>query len=176
MPNANPPHKQDRKVTDAEDRCAMVELATAEYPYMSLCRYEVDNNDGGLTLTPFTLGELHKLYPDDHLYFIMGSDTMYHMENWTGLDVMLESCTLAAVYRVNQDEGERSFEDQAQYLRDTLGADIVTMTYSDNGVSSTLIRSKLLNGESLEGILPKSVEDYIRAHGLYGTADMALAA
>ena len=176
MPNANPPHKQDRKVTDAEDRCAMVELATAEYPYMSLCRYEVDNNDGGLTLTPFTLGELHKLYPDDHLYFIMGSDTMYHMENWTGLDVMLESCTLAAVYRVNQDEGERSFEDQAQYLRDTLGADIVTMTYSDNGVSSTLIRSKLLNGESLEGILPESVEDYIWAHGLYGTADMALAA
>ena len=77
---------------------------------------------------------------------------------------------------MNQDEGERSFEDQAQYLRDTLGADIVTMTYSDNGVSSTLIRNKLANRESLEGILPKSVEDYIWAHGLYGTADVALAA
>lgn len=176
MPNANPPHKQDRKVTDAEDRCAMVELATADYPYMKLCRYEVDNNDGGLTLTTFTLGELHKLYPDDHLYFIMGSDTMYHMENWTGLDVMLESCSLAVVYRVNQDEGERSFEDQAQYLRDTMGADIVTLTYTDSGLSSTLIRGKLENGESLEGILPKAEEDYIWAHGLYGTEDVELAA
>ena len=176
MPNANPPHKQDRNVTDAEDRCAMVELATADYPYMKLCRYEVDNNDGGLTLTTYTMGELHKLYPDDTLYFIMGSDTMYHMENWTGLDVMLESCTLAVINRPNQEEGERSFDEQAQYLRDTLGAKIVTLTNPDRGLSSTLIRNKLANHESLEGILPKSVEDYIWAHGLYGTADLALAA
>ena len=73
-------------------------------------------------------------------------------------------------------EGERSFDDQAQYLRDTLGAKIVTLTNPDRGLSSTLIRNKLANHESLEGILPKSVEDYIWAHGLYGTADLALAA
>ena len=176
MPNANPPHKQDRNVTDAEDRCAMVELALQDYPYMKLCRYEVDNNDGGLTLTTFTLGELHKLYPEDQLYFIMGSDTMYHMENWTGLDTMLESCTLAVVQRLNQEEGERGFDEQAEYLRQTYGARIVTLTHADRGLSSTLIRSKLANGESLEGIVAKPVEDYIWEHGLYGTAEPALAA
>ena len=33
MPSHTPPHKTDHLVTDTKDRCEMVKLAIAEYPY-----------------------------------------------------------------------------------------------------------------------------------------------
>ena len=33
MPSHIPPHKTDHQITDTNDRCEMVKLAIAEYPY-----------------------------------------------------------------------------------------------------------------------------------------------
>ena len=33
MPSHTPPHKTDHQITDTNDRCEMVKLAIAEYPY-----------------------------------------------------------------------------------------------------------------------------------------------
>lgn len=159
MPNGNPPHKSN--VTDAEDRCKMIELAIKNYPHLKLSRYEVDGDNTGHHYTYETMAGLKKLYPDTEFCFICGGDTLSRMETWDGFDTLIKLCSFAAMAR-----DEKDFSDKVEYLRSKYGMKI-DIIYPEN-FSSTQIRKRIKDGETLEGLVPYQVEAYIYEHGLYG--------
>ena len=71
MPSGQPPHKKDYKVTDADIRCKMVEIAIAEYPYFCCSDFEIRRQ--GNTYTAQTLALLKETYPEHTFYFIVGA-------------------------------------------------------------------------------------------------------
>jgi len=78
IPAYNPPHKKD--VVSYHHRRNMVKLATKNNPFFELC--EIEKKKGGTSWTIGTLKELHKLYPDDILYLIIGSDQYAVLNTW----------------------------------------------------------------------------------------------
>ncbi len=159
MPNGNPPHKSN--VTDAEDRCKMIELAIKDYPHLKLSRYEVDGDNTGHHYTYETMAGLKKLYPDTEFCFICGGDTLSRMETWDGFDTLIKLCSFAAIAR-----DEKDFSDKVEYLSSKYGMTI-NIIYPEN-FSSTQIRKRIQDGETIEGLVPYQAEAYIYEHGLYG--------
>ena len=80
MPAGSPAFKQDKRVSDPEDRYAMTVLATAANAAFYASRFEIDRP--GVTYTVDTLSELRRHYPDNvELYFITEptpSSTFWH--------------------------------------------------------------------------------------------------
>lgn len=105
MPNGNPPHKSS--VTDAEDRCKMIELAIKDYPHLKLSRYEADGDNTNHHYTYETMAGLKKLYPDTEFCFICGGDTLSRMETWYGFDSLIRLCTFAAAARDEKDFADK---------------------------------------------------------------------
>ena len=69
MPSHIPPHKTDHQITDTNDRCEMVKLAIAEYPYFRFSDFEISRT--GNTYTAQTLQLLKEAYPEHTFYFIV---------------------------------------------------------------------------------------------------------
>lgn len=168
MPSGNPPHKQGRHVTDVEDRCAMVDLAVEEVPYFKLSRFEADR--AGKTYTAETLRLLKAAYPQHHFYFIIGADSLYEIERWYHPeDVMAQAVILAAGR--DYDQASRSIDDQIRYLNERYHADIRRLHSEEIDISSSELRGMEARGRNIYKYVPKIVEDYIEAHGLYQEQD-----
>ena len=62
MPSHIPPHKTDHQITDTNDRCEMVKLAIAEYPYFRFSDFEISSDRH--TTRPRDLQLLKEAYLD----------------------------------------------------------------------------------------------------------------
>ena len=166
MPNGIPPHKQDRKVASGEDRIAMIECAIADYPYMKVCSYQVEQ--GGLSYVGQDFEKFNKLYPNTDFYFIIGADNAYTLENWYYFDLLIQNCNIAVAGREVEGQ-ERTLDEQIAYLCSTYDMNIVGLEFQGEAVSSTMIREKLKNGEDVSAYINENELNYIKAHGLYDT-------
>lgn len=83
------------------------------------------------------------------------------MESWKGFDILIKQCGFAAMAR-----DEKDFNDKVEYLRKKYGITIAII-YPEN-FSSTQIRKRIQNGETLAGLVPHQVESYIYEYNLYG--------
>ena len=147
----------------------MAELAIGTHPGFKLSRFEIDRADGGYTYTSDTLEILLSRYPDTDFYFLIGSDSLFQIEDWHEPALVMERCILAAAPR-DYPEMERSFSEQAAYLRRHYHARIEELDFQEIDISSTEIRALAAEGKPLSGLVPESVEAYIREHGLYGAS------
>lgn len=81
MPAGRPAFKQDKQVSEGEDRYAMTLLATADNPHFLASRFEVDR--AGITYTADTLERLRAIYPENvEIYFITGADAIADIVRW----------------------------------------------------------------------------------------------
>lgn len=167
LPTGNPPHKHDG-LADKYDRLRMVELAIENEQGMSVSREEIDR--GGVIYTVDTLTNLHAKMPDCELIYLIGADTLRALGTWRQVDKVIERCRFLVMMR----EGETP-EDVVSLagLWTERGADIAFLNARKMDVSSTLIRERVRAGQSLTGLVPQAVEDYIHAHNLYLEADGA---
>ena len=160
MPAGNPYLKSE--VTDYETRARMVESAIEGIPCYTLSRLE-DSTEN--TYTFETLHALHTLYPDDTLYFIVGADSVLHMENWRCPEAIFRSCIILAARRPGyRDTGLIS---KIEELRKRFEADIRMLPCEAVDVSSTSIRANLREGKGIRDMVPESVARYIAEHSLY---------
>ena len=70
-----------------------------------------------------------------------------------------ELATLAVMHRAGSKGGRRSSRTRTRGVQ--------TLSTRQIDVSSTEIRARLREGKSVRGFVPESVEDFIRARGLY---------
>ena len=80
MPNGQPPHKKDHKITDKNHRCNMVKFALEGQKGMIFSDFEIKRP--GNTYTAQTLSLLRAAYPQNKFYFILGADSLYEIEQW----------------------------------------------------------------------------------------------
>ncbi len=167
MPNGVPPHKQNRKIASGKDRIAMIEYAIADYPYMKVCTYQVDQ--GGLSYVGQDFEKFNKMYPNTDFYFIIGADNAYTIDKWLYFDLLIQNCNVAVAGREVQGQ-EKTLPEQIAYLNTTYDLNVVGLQFQSEPVSSTMIRDKLKNGEDVSEYINQNELNYIKANGLYDSA------
>lgn len=173
IPTGHPPHKQlPEDSPPPEQRLELVRLAAeeigegAEVLDIELCRE-------GRSYTSDTLAQLHRRYPEDELWLLMGTDMFLTLQDWHAPEEILSLAGVAAFGRTEADT-EELFTVQRDFLLKTYPqARIFTLTVPGVvDVSSTELRAMLRRGEGGNLLSPR-VYGYILRHGLYGvSADM----
>lgn len=167
MVAADPPHKHQRKdLAPKEARFHMVEAALAPYPQFEPFSLELLRD--GPSYTVDTMEQLHELKPNADWHFIIGEDALYQLEGWHEFPELARLTDFICMRRPMEQHKEMiSPELQAQILRTKYGTDVHLSDFTGPNISSTEIRERLGRGESIKGLVPKSVEDIIYATGLY---------
>ena len=170
IPTANPPHREALGFADGKDRINMLHLALGDN---DLFRPDIDYNLevsdiefklDGKSYTYNTLTELKRLYPEDEFYLFMGSDQLLNFKSWYRYEDILKLSYVVGFSRCESDrESIKRFLEENADLKDRM----FVVSAKPFEASSTDIRERLKNGESVEGLIPKSVENYIKEHGLY---------
>ena len=165
IPAAEPPHKQlPSGSPDAQTRLEMVRLAAAELPFAEVDDLELRRE--GASYTVDTLKELRKRYPDDDLYFCMGTDMFQSFDSWYQPKKIVALSKVAMVHREETDMAQ--LRELAAAFKKKYGKAPVILHNPLLPMCSTQIRRLLILGGA-EDFLPPAVLDFIRERGLYGT-------
>ena len=152
----HPWQKQDRPVTPAEDRFAMVVAALADHPHLEPSRLELDR--GGPSYTIDTVRHLLDEEPGAELFVVVGADVVAALDTWHEHNRLRERVTLAVVDRPGVDQA-----------RPPAGWRSVRVAVSPVDVSSTELRTILESGGSVAGLVPEAVIRCMSERGLYAT-------
>ncbi|WP_242944372.1 nicotinate-nucleotide adenylyltransferase [Oribacterium sp. WCC10] len=164
MPARDPYFKKKKNVTPAKLRCDMTSLAVSGHPGFRLSLFELERE--GETYTAETLELLSEKFPDIHFYFIIGADSMYQIDTWWHPENIMKLCTLVVAGR-HYPDGQRSFQEQVNYLRERFQADIEVLDFSETDISSTMIREMVAEGRDISLLVPEAVMHYIEEKHLY---------
>jgi len=155
IPAARSPLKAHGPAAGDAERLEMLELALA-----GEAGFTVDDSEltrGGVSYTVDTLRGYKARAPDAELFWIIGGDQFAQLERWHAIEELAQSVVFLVLARPGYDlspptiPGLRWQKIDAPLMRE----------------SSTLIRERVSTGRSIEGLLPKSVQAFIRERGLY---------
>ena len=150
-------------VLDARQRIAMIDRAISPYPYFELSTIEVER--AGNTYTSETLQLLNQQNPQIHYYFIMGADSLFQIETWHEPAVIMADCIILAAMRNHTPDDV--FKKQMDYLEAKYHADIRFLNIPDLALSSSEIRRRVREHQSIRFMVPEGVREYIEEHQLY---------
>lgn len=171
IPTANPPHKSSEGLISGQHRINMLRLAIENKDnfdidisgLIEISTVEFESREKSYTYN--TLKKLKRLYPDDDLYLLMGSDQILSFQQWYKYKKILKLAEVVAITRnENEQEAVRQFLSDNQ---DDLLNRVSILVAKPVVVSSTQIRSMVKNGEDISDLVPKEVEAYIKENNLY---------
>jgi len=176
-----PPHRQ-QPVASPFQRYAMAVLAIGHRPGWQASDMELRLQ--GTSYTAETLARFHERgYRHDELFFVVGADAFAEIASWRGYPGILDAAHFAVVSRpgLSVDKlAARLPALEARMIRTPSPAAAVYMAPTPEGrtmvflidaatadVSGTAIRARCEAGESIAGLVPPIVQQYIEQHGLY---------
>ncbi len=158
VPSARPPHKIGQTLTDPEHRYLMVVLATITNPYFRVSRVEIERP--GPSYSVDTVRYFRSLWGDDtEIFFITGADAFAQISGWNNPEELLRLCTFVAASRPGY----------TLSLPEVFRERVRVIEVSALAISSSEIRRRVRQGESIKYLLPEAVENYIYKNGLYRT-------
>lgn len=157
IPSCIPPHKIPGKLASGEDRLQMCRFAFDDDVF-EISSMELER--GSRSYTVETLRELKKTYPDDELYFIVGSDMLSTFTQWYCWEEILSLAYICAASRENGFVPDLSAYTEEQKKR------FILLDIEPLEVSSTQLRNMIANDED-SGLIDEKVMDYIKAKNLY---------
>lgn len=163
IPSGIPYMKEQETVLDARERVAMTSLAIEDNPCFALSTIETEKNSNSYTFE--TLAELHRRHPDTAYFFIIGADSLFHLENWKQPEGIFSGCTIIAAVRDNL--GMEACRSKAEELKKQYQANILLLPHRMIDISSTEIRSRIRDHKSIRYMLPDQVIAYISRKKLY---------
>ncbi len=156
----NPPHKKEKKVTDARIRHEMVEGAIKGLDGFRAIDYEIKKEN--YSYTAETLKFFKSQNPDDEYFFIVGADSLDYMEDWFSPEKIFR---LSRVVAFSRDDFKMC--EKAKKLEEKFGGEIILLKDKILDISSTEIRTLVDMGEDISALVPKTCKDFIEKHGLY---------
>lgn len=165
MPSGISYLKKNISIPDGSVRLEMVREAVKDNPYFKASDLEVLRE--GNTYTSDTLVWLAEKYPDDSFYFIVGADSLMHMESWYHPEIIFRNCTVLAAVRDDVDFVK--LEEQKDYLISKFNAKINLLPYPLMDLSSTEIRKRVGQGKSIRYMVNNEVLSFIERNHLYLT-------
>jgi nicotinate-nucleotide adenylyltransferase len=163
------PFKQDRAAASPFHRFAMTVLGIEGHADLYVSARELER--GSVSYTVDTLQELRAEHPDARLDWIIGDDNLEKLLQWKSLDTIFTLANFAVLTRGAAAAGgalpavlrARVAEAGA---RTTHGS----IAFAENAtvpVSSTEIRRRIRDGETIDELVPPRVSRYIHHYGLY---------
>jgi nicotinate-nucleotide adenylyltransferase len=177
IPAADPPHKPLAGDVAFAVRCEMVRLAIAGNQFFELS--DIEGQRGGKSYSIDTIAYMHTQYPDDELFFIIGSDSFFEIGLWHRYAEIFRLCHLVVVDRpgrpvVNPLEllpvairGEFRYSDSPRILQHESGRRVYILKGKCLDISSTAIRSRVAAGSPITSLVPPAVEAYIKEQRIY---------
>ncbi|MBQ5892698.1 MAG: nicotinate (nicotinamide) nucleotide adenylyltransferase [Clostridia bacterium] len=164
IPASTPPHKQMTCAVSPEDRLDMCRLAFSEMEGVYVSDMEIQR--GGKSYTVDTLRELTG--EDRRLFLLLGTDMMLSLGEWYRPDEIFR-LSYPVYIRREKDAilDQRIIQTIADY-NEKYGKVVRRIVTEPLVISSSEIRRRFEARESVEGLLPPSVEKYIRDKHLYG--------
>lgn len=165
IPTFISPFKKDSAgfVADGKDRLEMCRLTFSKLPYVTVSDWELSQSEVSYSVN--TVEHFREEFPEDELFFIMGSDMLLSFDKWHKWQDILKMCTVIAASR--EDGGsdiERLREKAAQLSR--FGKVIVTEITAFE-LSSSEIREKIIKNCDLSCYMDKNVVKYIEENRIY---------
>lgn len=163
MPTKNPPHKRYDHILDDTIRAEMVELSIKNNPNFELSTFELDRD--GITYTADTLIQLTKQHPEEEYYFIVGADSLFHIDRWKDPKTIFELSTVLAAVRgqkTNKEMLQKILELNEKFHTtvELLGSPIID-------ISSSEIRERARKGMDIQYYVMPKVASYIQKNNLY---------
>lgn len=163
IPTAVPPHKISNNLASENDRLNMCKLACRGKENFFVSDIEIKRQ--GKSYTYETLTQLKEIYPDDHLYTIMGADMFLTLNRWKNPEIIFEKSSIITIPR--DEENKHELENFYNKVLKAMGASSVILPNPVMSVSSTFIRENLDNFNLISDMLDKGVYDYIIKNNLY---------
>ena len=161
VPSRISPHRSSAEYAPGEDRLQMLRLACADEPLFEVSDYELRADR--VSYTVFTAEYFRRLFPNDELFLLVGSDMLLSFDTWYRFEEILLMVTLCVVSRKEGDSAE--LEKKAQKLR-KFGSIYISES-PPTEISSTEIRKNIAKNKDFTCYLDKNVVQYIRSKGLY---------
>ncbi|MFF5323228.1 MULTISPECIES: nicotinate-nucleotide adenylyltransferase [Janibacter] len=155
VPTGEPWQKADTQVSPAEHRYLMTVVATASNPSFTVSRVDVERD--GPTYTIDTLRDLHRLRPDDELFFITGADALAQILSWKDVDELWDLAHFIGVTRPGYTLSESGLPEDKVTLQEVPAM----------AISSTDCRQRVSDGEPVWYLVPDGVVQYINKYELY---------
>ena len=157
IPTAVPPHKISNNLASENDRLNMCKLACRGKENFFVSDIEIKRQ--GKSYTYETLTQLKEIYPDDHLYTIMGADMFLTLNRWKNPEIIFEKSSIITIPR--DEENKHELENFYNKVLKAMGASSVILPNPVMSVSSTFIRENLDNFILISDMLEKGVYYYI---------------
>ena len=152
VPTFISPFKKQAGSTDSH-RLNMLKLAVEDYDFAEIDTFEIDQQK--VTYTFDTLKYLKGKYPDDELYFIIGTDHFISFDKWAHADKLHDLAKFVVL-----DRNDELYNVEAPFIK--LSTNIVE-------ISSTLIRERLKSNTEVRHLIHEQVYRYIKEQRLYET-------
>lgn len=161
IPSGSPPHKDEK--AKPLDRLTMVEIALESERVFYADPMEIERS--GITYSLDTLRYLQSADPDVELYYIIGEDTLYDLENWKHFGLAALLCTFALCLRPGNYNAD--VDGHIYMLASKYGAKFIKVDSPIIEISSTQIRQRVADALSISHMVPDDVDDYIKKRRLY---------
>ena len=161
MPSGNSYMKKE--VTPSIHRLNMLKKAIEGMEGFELSDLEIKRE--GYTYTADTVDYLKEHYPDDKLYFLIGTDTLFMLEKWYKFEYLFENLIFIVADRNDKESSKKAEEYKEKY-----NANIMFLNCDFLDISSTAIREEILS-TSYDDYkcqdINEEVFDYIKSNHLY---------
>ncbi len=150
--------KNNEDITPAEIRFELVESAFADEKKIRVSRIELDGPETSYTIETLEQFAEYENLGQAELYYLIGADNIMELHLWKQPDKIFKLATLVVLRR----SGYQNFRPQFRF-----SGEVEFLDSPYYNISSTEIRKRIRNGQSVRHLLPKSVHNLIEQYRLY---------
>jgi nicotinate-nucleotide adenylyltransferase len=179
IPSYIPPHKESADVASAEHRLKMVELALSSFDRFFPSSIEIEAR--GTSYSIVTLNRIKEMFRQAEIFFLLGIDAFLEIDTWKDYEDVLEQCSFIVMSRpgFSLDEAKDILaEKYNQRMVEVHGPiekentelfvhKIYLVPINTLDVSSSEVRERVGQRQSIKDMVPENVEDYIKERHLY---------
>ena len=165
IPAAQSPLKESAPKASCEQRLTMLHLALSGAE--GHCVDDRELRRGDVSYTVQTLQEICAESDSDQYFFILGSDSLASMPQWFMPEKIMDLVTLAVVHRGGDPEPDYSVLEglvNEKTIERMRASQILVPSIE---ISSSEIRHRIMQGDSIRYRVPNAVEAYLRSEKLY---------
>ena len=175
LPTGLPYHKENTDLLSFSARSEMLYLALQEenrklaFEQGVLTRFFFSTMEGERSGNSYTYDSavlLKKIFPYAELFLIIGTDEFYTLENWYRTRDLGKMLKFMVANR-NGEAEQKVLEERAVFLKTEYGLQCTFLEMERVEYSSSLIRKRIREKASIEGMLPESVIEFIRKNHCY---------
>ena len=111
--------------------------------------------------------KFHAAYPEDEFYFIIGEDSLDSFAHWVHPEIIASLATIVVAVRNEENRNYHSLEAKTKALAEQFHGRFEVISSENIPISSTMLRERLLQGESVAEFVPSNAVAYMQEHHLY---------